>query len=62
MSKCIFCKKEDQGVICKHCLTKGSTKTGKVIKKGGEFAFKVAPAVLAVIPIVITKGKFKTKS
>ncbi|EKY28083.1 hypothetical protein [Clostridium celatum] len=62
MSKCIFCKKENDGTICKHCLTKGAAKTGNAMKTGGEVAIKAIPVVGSIVSLVMAKGKFKTKS
>lgn len=61
MSKCVFCKKENDGLICKHCLTKKASKTGKNIKDGGKIVVKAIPVLLSIVPIVMTKGKFKSK-
>ncbi|WP_394870320.1 hypothetical protein [Clostridium butyricum] len=61
MSKCMFCKKENDGIVCKHCLAEGATKTGKVIKKSTDVVLKVAPIVITIIPMILTKGKFKKK-
>ncbi len=57
MSKCIFCKKGNDGPICKHCLSKGSSKAAGTIKKGANVAVKVVPAVFSVIAFVATKRK-----
>lgn len=62
MSKCMICKKENDGVICAHCLTKGATNTGKIIKSGGKLAIKAIPVVVSIASIVMTKGKAKPKS
>jgi len=36
MSKCIICKQETDGFICKHCLVKGASDTSNVIVEGGK--------------------------
>lgn len=41
MSKCKFCGKPDEGIICRACLTRGTSKMGNGIKK-------------AIIPIIST--------
>lgn len=59
MSKCIFCKKENDGPVCKHCLSKGSSKAAGTIKKGTEVAIKVVPIAFSVIAFVVTRTKKK---
>jgi len=61
MSKCIVCKKEGDGIVCKHCLTKNSGIAGDVIKKGGKLALAVVAVVPSVLLYVTTKGKIKPK-
>lgn len=61
MSKCIFCSKENDGLICKHCLAKGANEAGSAIKKSADFAIKAAPVVLSVATFIATKGKKKPK-
>lgn len=58
MSKCLICKKEEDGIICKHCLTKNAGIAGDVIKKSGKWAVAVVPSILL---FVATKGKIKPK-
>ncbi|WP_371366391.1 hypothetical protein SRRS_07700 [Sporomusa rhizae] len=55
MSRCIFCQKENDGVICKHCLTKKGNLAGGAIKKACKIALAVAPVVM----MVFTRGKGK---
>lgn len=62
MSKCIFCKKENDGTICKHCLMKGTSKIGKAMKTSGKVAIKAIPVVISVVSLVRAKEKSKTKS
>lgn len=57
MSKCIFCGKEDAGVICKHCLSKKASGVGKAIKIGGKLAMQIVPVAAAVV----SRGKIKFK-
>lgn len=49
MSKCFFCGKNDDGVICKHCLANGTSKIGSGAKKLVKVAPVVIPLVLKVI-------------
>lgn len=57
MSKCKICNKENEGVICKHCLAKYANKAGKFAKG----ACKLALSVLPVVVMIATRGKAKTK-
>ena len=58
VSKCIICKKEGQGIICKHCLAKGACKTGKAVKKSGKIIIPVASAIVSM-SMLPKKGKSK---
>lgn len=55
MSKCVFCSKENEGLICKHCLSKKASSAGSAIKQVGKIAVAVVPLVMTVI----TRGKNK---
>lgn len=57
MSKCIICKKEEDGVLCKHCLTKNAGIAGDVIKKGGILAVAVIAVIPTILLFVAAKGK-----
>lgn len=56
MSKCKFCGKENDGFICKACLSEGASKVGRGVKK----ASKIVPYV-AALGIYALKGKFNFK-
>lgn len=58
MSKCLACGKEDDGIVCSHCLAKTASKVGKGAKKAGGFLLAVVPTVIVLIA---TKGKDKPK-
>jgi hypothetical protein len=58
MSKCIACGKENDGIVCSHCLAKTASKVGNGAKKVGGFLLAVAPSLILLIA---TKGKGKPK-
>lgn len=49
MSKCIDCGKENDGIICSHCLAKGASQVGNGVKKVGGFLLAVVPTVITFI-------------
>ena len=49
MSKCIFCSRENEGIICNHHMAVGLTKTGEGVKKVGKAALYVVPLVITVL-------------
>lgn len=57
MSKCKLCGKEEDGVICKACLSEGASKVGRGVKK----ASKIVPFV-AALGIYALKGKVNSKN
>lgn len=61
MSKCIICHKEDDGVICSHCLAKGASNTGKAFKILGKSATTVVSIAAIPVLFIATKGKIKPK-
>lgn len=55
MSKCKFCGKPDDGMICKACLSRGISKTGTGIKK---IAKPISAAALGAFA-VFARSKLK---
>jgi len=58
MSKCLACGKENDGIVCTHCLAKTATKVGNGAKKARGVLLAVLPTVLVLIA---TRGKGKPK-
>jgi hypothetical protein len=61
MSKCITCGKEDDGIICSHCLTKGASMFGKGLKKVGGFLVLVGLTFGSAFAMKKNVDKDKTK-
>ncbi len=59
MNKCIVCKQESDGPICKHCLAENLQRVGEPIKKAAKFAVGTAFSVLIIGLAAKIKGKFK---
>ena len=55
MSKCKFCGKPDEGIICRACLTRGTSKVGDSIRK------TVIPTI-STAAIGLAYKLFKSKS
>lgn len=53
--QCIKCGRDDDGFICKHCLSKGASTMGNLMKKVGGSVLKVAP--IGIFFINRVKGK-----
>ena len=57
MIKCIICGNEKEGIICRHCIAVGASKTGNVIKGVTKVAIQVVPLVIS---LVVLRKKSKT--
>lgn len=57
MSKCLKCGKENEGVVCSHCLAKTTSSIGNFVKKAGALALAIVPIVT---PFILNKNKGNT--
>ncbi len=59
MSRCLDCGKEDDGILCAHCLAKRASKVGNGAKKVSGLLLAAAPALITMI---VTKRIGKPKA
>lgn len=56
MSKCIICKEDSEKRICRHCVAKMASQTGKAIKTVGSALIMVGPVVISVLSNIQNKS------
>jgi hypothetical protein len=49
MSRCLDCGKEDDGILCAHCLAKRASKVGNGAKKVRGLLLALAPTIVTMI-------------